>query len=136
MIAETTATSLLICADKGTVLRDGNVVQDTQIIDAYLNGFSVMEKMIVAMAPTNFPKVVRYVIRTRNSSVRIVGAYRNNGCAIFRTIAEMAATRAKLFAKGNIGNVPNQNLDARMESAFLLDGDAIARMIAATTATK
>lgn len=50
------------CAVNVTVQRAGNDAQDNQIIDAYQNGYFVMEKMIAVITVMKKPKTVLFVI--------------------------------------------------------------------------
>lgn len=50
MIVEMIRMNQLTCAAKEIVQQAGNVVLDNRITDAYQNGCSVMEKMIVAVS--------------------------------------------------------------------------------------
>ena len=75
MIVATILTSRLTNAGKGTAQMAGNGARVELIIGAYLNGYSVMAKMIVVMALTNFPKIVRSVTRPVTSNVKVIDAF-------------------------------------------------------------
>ena len=77
MIVGTTVTNLRIFAVITTVLSDGVVVLDMLTTDAFLSGYSVMEKMIAEMAQMNLQKIVRHAKKREISSVKIEDVFQS-----------------------------------------------------------
>lgn len=65
------------CADRGIVQQGGNVAQVNLIIGAYRNGYSVMEKMIVAIIVMNCQKIVHNARQIPISSAPTTDAYQS-----------------------------------------------------------
>lgn len=70
-------TNLRTCADNEIARQDGNGVQARAIIVASLNGYSVMEKMIVAMVQMSCRNIVQNVRQKLISNAAIIDAYQS-----------------------------------------------------------
>lgn len=124
MIVEMIVTSQLIYAGTTTVLLVGVVAQVMQIIVVYRNGCSVMEKMIVEMAPMSLPKIVHPVKKREISNVKIEDVSQNDGYVTLKMIAEIIQTSKKIcvLTKGT-GSALNLSTDAITLNVSQLDGN-------------
>lgn len=66
---------VILCADNVTVQTDGNGVQDVRIIVAFLNGCSVMGKMIAVMAVMSCHSIVQNVMKQLIFNAKITDVY-------------------------------------------------------------
>jgi hypothetical protein len=124
MIVEMIVMSQLISVETTTVLLVGVVVRVTQIIVVYRNGCSVMEKMIVEMAPMSLPKIVHPVKKREISNVKIEDVSQNDGYVTLKMIAEIIQTSKKIcvLTKGT-GSALNLSTDAITLNVSQLDGN-------------
>lgn len=124
MIVEMIVTSQLIYAGTTTVLLVGVVAQVMQIIVVYRNGCSVMEKMIVGMAPMSLQKIVHPVKKREISNVKIEDVSQNDGYVTLKMIAEIIQTSKKIcvLTKGT-GSALNLSTDAITLNVSQLDGN-------------
>jgi hypothetical protein len=124
MIVEMIVMSQLISAETTTVLLVGVVVRVTQIIVVYRNGCSVMEKMIVGMAPMSLQKIVHPVKKREISNVKIVDAFQSDGYVTLKMTAEIIQTSKKIcvLTKG-IESVLNLSTGAITRNVSQLDGN-------------
>lgn len=129
MIVGMTLMNLLTCVVKEIAPLDGNAVLAEQIIDAYRNGCSAMEKTTVVIIRMSSKKIVPHVIRKQILSVLTIGVYRNSGSATLPMIVEMVLMKRKNCVKGTIASVQSLSLDVITVNVFRQDGDVITRMI-------
>lgn len=71
--------NLHTCVVKEIAQLAGEDVQDSQIIVAFQNGCSVMEKMIVEIIAMSCQKIVQHANKSLTINVKIIAAYRSNG---------------------------------------------------------
>lgn len=122
-----TRTNQLICAVKGIAQPDGSAVLGSQIIDAFLNGCSAMERMIVVTTATNCLKIARFASLKQTLSARTIDAFRSNGPVTLPMIVAMDLMSQNHSAKENIGNAQSLNSIVKMENAFQADGDVVSQ---------
>lgn len=118
-------TSPLTCVVKGTAQPDGRGAQGNLTTDAFLNGSSATEKMIVVITVMSCQKTAPFVKPRLTSSARTIAAFRSNGLAILPMIVAMDLMKLKHFAKENTENVRSRNSDVITENVFQVDGDAV-----------
>lgn len=76
------------CVVNEIVRMDGKDVLDNQIIVVFRNGFSAMERMIVAILVTSYQPTVQFATPSQNSSVITIDVFPEDGCAISLMIGE------------------------------------------------
>lgn len=77
MIAVMIPMNLLTCVVNEIVQQDGRDALDNRTIVAFLNGFSVMVKMIAEITAMNCQKIVQFVIPKLISNVPIIDAFQS-----------------------------------------------------------
>ncbi|KAL5275372.1 hypothetical protein ACFFRR_001328 [Megaselia abdita] len=119
----------LTCVVKEIVPLDGNAALDNQITDAFLNGYSAMEKMIVGTIATNYQKTVLNVIQSRTLSVPTIDVFQSNGLVTFPMIAVMEAMKLRPFVKEIIVSVQSLSSIVVTANAYHQDGAVTTKMI-------
>ena len=80
--------SQLTCVANATARMDGKDVPDQRIIVASPNGFSVMERTIVAIPVMSYQPIAQFAIQSQNSSAITTDVSQGDGSAISLMIGE------------------------------------------------